>query len=82
MLNNNVFGQQVISFYNCTTALTISLASAIVLSLAYIYLMSAFGECLSWIVICLIGFGLSAGTGMSLINYIDITEGRAIGDEK
>lgn len=82
MLDNNVFGQQIISLYNCSTALAISLCTAIVLSLAYIYLLSAFGEILSWIVICLIGFGLSAGTGMSLINLIDIRNGDAVGSEK
>lgn len=82
MLDNNVFGQQVISLYNCYEALFISLISAIILSLAYIYLLSAFGEILSWIVICLVGFGLSAGTGMSLVNYIDIRNGDAVGDPK
>lgn len=67
MLDNNVFGQQLIAMYNCSTALSLSLVTAFLLSLLYLFAISKFGEHLAWCIIWLVGIGLIAATGCAFV---------------
>ena len=49
----------------------IGMGTAFIYSLAYIYLMSAFGEILSWIIIALIQTGLISGSVVGIYAFAD-----------
>lgn len=70
MLDSNVFGQQLIAMYNCSTALSLSLLSAFLLSLLYLWAISKFGDYLAWCIIWLVGIGLVAATGCSVCAWL------------
>lgn len=69
MLDGNIIGQQFIALYNCSTALSLSLLSAFLLSLLYLWAISKFGEHLAWCIIWLVGIGLLAATGCASFAY-------------
>jgi hypothetical protein len=70
MLDANPFGQQMIAIYNCATALSLSMLTAFLLSLAYLFAISAFGECLAWAIIYFVGISLIAATGLGFFCWV------------
>lgn len=57
--------------YTARKPIFISIAMAIVYSLAFIYLLSGFAECIAWFCVILTQLGLIAGAVMSGFLYVD-----------
>ena len=71
MLESNKAGKQVMDLYKYSRAIYTSIATAIILCFAYIYLMSYFAEQIAWTIIGITQISLFIGTGACIFEYID-----------
>lgn len=62
-MKNSAAGSVFQDMYKSSTSMYISMFLALVWSVVYIYLLSAFAECLAWCCVILIWLGLCAATG-------------------
>jgi ABC-type multidrug transport system fused ATPase/permease subunit len=71
MLESNAAGKQVMDIYKSSRAIYTSIALAIVLCFAYIYLMSYFAEQIAWTIIGITQVSLFLGTGACFFEYFE-----------
>jgi len=67
-IENTSIGSSFRDMYNSSRAMYTSLAMGLVYCLVYIYLMSFFAECISWIIVVCVQIGGIAST-YALFNY-------------
>jgi len=64
--------------YKSSTAIYISVATAILFCFAYIYFMSAFAEPLAWTIVGITQISLFVGCGACIFEYLDHKSGDAL----
>jgi len=72
MLESNAAGKQLLDLYKSSTAIFISIAMAIILCFAFIYLMSYFAEQIAWTIVGIAQIAFFVGSAVCIFEYFNV----------